>query len=935
MRPTFARISRPTATNVAIVAVVAVFSFWLNYRLAVPAGFDVHLLVGAIPAFLVLRYLGVWQGVVVATVAGSATYSLWGHPWAAAVLMGEMVFVAGLEGWKKWDILSADTIYWLLIGAPAVALSYGLLLHMEGPQLLQVVLKQAFNGIAAASVASLILTLIQTFVSRVEADARPARSFGAILIEMIVPFSALPALLFFTTASNIYEQDAMRSVVRSVVGETKDLVTMLSSWKRQEIERWRSVGFLLLTSGDINMDTTASALDQTSDLGLTSIAVADADGVIKFAWPRQIAFGEVAVLDQGQIEGALRANAGTVSGLQVDPVNGDEYVEMTATLAVGSAVHGFISLRFDAIKLGGLISSRAAALLEDRFQYEISDGTGKLIVSRTAQASGRSRVVPVDVDLADDDRHAISRIEVHFPAQGGLSLMQRWKNSFIVVSSDWIAAGHNWRVIVKGSPQQAVLRLVGTMNLLLALCVAVLVVATIAAQMLTRHLRKPLAILVDELVKVPHPALLTARKAHSMVKEFDDVQVQIHQLNAALIDERRRSVRFEFRLQHLVRNAPVAIYNLVCCPDKTFRTSFMSENIEKLCGFKAEEMRSFGFRHSRIHPADVESFGRALSDLTQIGACSVQYRFRAADGGYLWFREDAQLLPNSVAQSSEAVGALCDITDQKQAELNVLQSSKLITLGEMSSSIAHELNQPLNVIAMASENIKTRIAAPAADASVLPYVTQKLDRIVSQVNRAAGIINHMRMFSRVPDHATEPVAIAAAVDGALMLIGSQLRLADIQVIRKIESDLPDIISHQQQVEQILVNLILNARDAITSIGLRGEGAPATRGIITISAHAAEADWVMVEVSDNGGGIPDSILGLLFDPFFTTKPPGKGTGLGLSICRRIVIDLGGTLVVRNSDEGAVFSFRLPTTTKKDAAECATGFENPTVKLANRA
>jgi signal transduction histidine kinase len=238
------------------------------------------------------------------------------------------------------------------------------------------------------------------------------------------------------------------------------------------------------------------------------------------------------------------------------------------------------------------------------------------------------------------------------------------------------------------------------------------------------------------------------------------------------------------------------------------------------------------------------------------------------------------------------------LDELKSTQKQVIQTSKLATLGEMATSVAHELNQPLNVIRMAAGNSRRKIANGTADPG---YLNDKLERIEEQTARAAIIIDHMRMFGR---NATEhPVLIDPrhVMTNALDLIGEQLRLAEIEIVKDFAKDCTSVLGHTIQMEQVILNLLSNAKDAMAEKG----------GEAKILLRVFEDDeGVHIISEDTGGGIPDDVLPHIFEPFYTTKEMGKGTGLGLSVSYGIVSDMGGSIVAENTGNGARFTITLP-------------------------
>lgn len=252
-------------------------------------------------------------------------------------------------------------------------------------------------------------------------------------------------------------------------------------------------------------------------------------------------------------------------------------------------------------------------------------------------------------------------------------------------------------------------------------------------------------------------------------------------------------------------------------------------------------------------------------------------------------------------QEIQAVGR--DNTEVRRAQKQLTQSAKMATLGEMATGLAHEINQPLNVMRMAIVNVLKRLNNGDAQ---IDYLTDKLNRIDAQVQRAARVVDHMRVFGRRSEIEQHPFNPARAIEGTLSLLGEGMRGKGVD-LRVSETGFDvQVRGHVDQLEQVLINLMVNARDAL--LGKR-EADPEFKPWISLYAER-DAQSVRLWVEDNGGGIDPRLLERIFEPFFTTKPVGVGTGLGLSVSYGIVENMGGKLSVRNSVEGARFCIELP-------------------------
>ena len=249
----------------------------------------------------------------------------------------------------------------------------------------------------------------------------------------------------------------------------------------------------------------------------------------------------------------------------------------------------------------------------------------------------------------------------------------------------------------------------------------------------------------------------------------------------------------------------------------------------------------------------------------------------------------------------QAVGR--DNTEVRRSQQQLTQSAKMATLGEMATGLAHEINQPLNVMRMAITNVLKRLSNGDMQ---LDYLTEKLQRIDTQVHRAARVVDHMRVFGRRSEIEQQPFDPAQAVEGTLSLLSEGLRGKGVEVRHTPADAAIQVNGYADQLEQVLINLVVNARDALLS---QRDKQPDFHPWIAVHTEN-DTRHVRIWVEDNGGGIDPRLLERIFEPFFTTKPIGVGTGLGLSVSYGIIENMGGRLSVTNANEGARFCVELP-------------------------
>ena len=283
----------------------------------------------------------------------------------------------------------------------------------------------------------------------------------------------------------------------------------------------------------------------------------------------------------------------------------------------------------------------------------------------------------------------------------------------------------------------------------------------------------------------------------------------------------------------------------------------------------------------------------------------------------------AQMLHFSLARRSLPDSGDCTImvghdeTVRHQARQAIALSSKMVTLGEVTTGIAHELSQPLNVIRMAAQNALIEIEPeppeegdedeprpePMPEAEFRVFVAGKLHRVIAQVDRAAAVLSRMRLFSRETRQGPQAFDVRKACRGALVLAEPRFRRVGISVHDRLGDEPLMVFGHPTQLEQGIVTLLMNALDALS------ESSQAEK-IVEVSASRGADGHVHIRVGDNGPGVPEAIRDRIFEPFFTTKPVGQGTGLGLASTFGLVRDSGGTLALVGDGPGATFQIDLP-------------------------
>ncbi len=435
--------------------------------------------------------------------------------------------------------------------------------------------------------------------------------------------------------------------------------------------------------------------------------------------------------------------------------------------------------------------------------------------------------------------------------------------------------------------------------------------------------------------------------------EFEDFGVSTLStpLNVTAVGRAAKTAldRENARLKYLIANTPAIIYSSVPTGDGTM--TFVSDNALRVLDYKPEEMvadPSFWFDH--IHPDDVPNIFSSFALTFTEGQQAYEYRFRARDGRYLWMHDSLRLIRDADGKPLEVVGSLTDITDRKRMEealqkkgeeqqllinqlqetqAQLLQSEKMASIGQLAAGIAHEINNPIGFINSNMGALKTYVNAlceltesfdqavqdmPDQEAlkdkltllkkqadyeflkdDVVDLVRESLDGL----KRVRDIVQSLKDFAHIGETDWQLADLHAGIDSTLTIASNEFKYK--ATIKKEYGQLPLVTCLASQLNQVFMNLLVNASQAITS-----------NGVITIRTGISPTeDGVWVEIGDNGSGIPHDILNRIFDPFFTTKPVGKGTGLGLSLSYNIVAKHGGHIEVASEPgQGTRFTVHLP-------------------------
>jgi two-component system NtrC family sensor kinase len=320
-----------------------------------------------------------------------------------------------------------------------------------------------------------------------------------------------------------------------------------------------------------------------------------------------------------------------------------------------------------------------------------------------------------------------------------------------------------------------------------------------------------------------------------------------------------------------------------------------NDALAMLLDYEPAEVRRLGLSDI-LHAEDHEKVLSAIAEARDHPdrTTDLEARCVSRHGSIVWTRTGASWIPTLEGQPPCAVLLLQDISRRKQLEQDLRQAEKMSAVGLLVSGVAHELNNPLaGVLGYAQLLV-------AEDSS--PRIRRGLEAIHREAERCKRIVQNLQTFARKHKPQEDAIHMNELLRGTLELRAYHLRVDDVKVVLELDPGLPMTRGDSHQLQQVLLNLIVNAHQAIVSLR-RG-------GTLTLRT-ARRGARLVIEVQDDGPGVPAEHLGRVFDPFFTTKEVGQGTGLGLSICYGIVEEHSGTIRVRNAaGGGAVFTVELP-------------------------
>jgi PAS domain S-box-containing protein len=424
-------------------------------------------------------------------------------------------------------------------------------------------------------------------------------------------------------------------------------------------------------------------------------------------------------------------------------------------------------------------------------------------------------------------------------------------------------------------------------------------VSSLIAQSSNLDIQQRLAAANDFLAQAAAPFEMAHRAWHELADRLRLLNVDLEKRVAERTAAHRAS---EERWRTVFLNAPVGIVTL----DLDLRYITANPTFQRMLGYSEDELRSL--TAIDIIYADDREATRRLVDETIAGerrSYEVEKRFLRQDGEIIWVNANTSLIPATESFPAFFAGVIVDITDRRragealhQAQAEVARVARLTTMGQLAASIAHEISQPLTAILGSAE---TCVVWLTKDKPNLLEVREAANRIVKNGHRAGEIMRSIRTLAMKSPAQMDRLSVNSAIRETLVLVAGELRRHNIVLRTVLSSDVGDVWADRVQLQQVVLNLVMNAIEA-----MRNSASPRALRVRTDLQGRAE---ILVAVEDSGIGIDAEQADRIFDAFFTTK--SEGMGMGLSICRSIIEAHGGRLWVSpNTGRGAIFSLSLP-------------------------
>jgi len=435
----------------------------------------------------------------------------------------------------------------------------------------------------------------------------------------------------------------------------------------------------------------------------------------------------------------------------------------------------------------------------------------------------------------------------------------------------------------------------------------------------TEHLMRGYAMgAVDYVFKPVDPLILKSKVG--VFVDLYNMRAQVEEKSIA--EQKLRDENFQAELDKLqisrelqatrereaaiIRSIPILLY-MEAAESQTRRPDFVSGDFTAMTGFEFDEARKDPqLWERRLHPDDRERVLTAVKSSRETGRLSIEYRWQCADGNYKHFHDQAVIVAGAKGKLSEFAGTLTDVTEQRLLESRLIHAQKMDAIGQLTGGIAHDFNNLLSAVIGGIHLLERRMDFKEREQRIVDHMRHAAEQ-------GAELVRRMMAFARKQDLSPTSVGASTLCASVAGLVEHTMG-GTVTVNWNCSDDAQNIFADKSQLELALVNLIINARDAMPN------GGEVEVAINNVELVAPDPDtgltaghYIRICVSDQGQGIPDDLLNRVTEPFFTTKEAGKGTGLGLSMVAGFVQQSNGLLRIDSQPgRGTMIDLILPAT-----------------------
>jgi len=874
-------------TQLLIALFIGVAGLFLNI-FELKLGWGTNFILGNALVYVFVRVLAPQSLVLAASVSSIGSIILLNHPWGWIVSVCEAAFIAVVA--PRSSPVRSVVLYWIVAGAPLLFLFYGGILKLDQLSVALVVAKQIANGILNVVLGEIVYVAILSRNPFGKFGHWPKLMVECFTVMLFMGTVLIPATVYMALDRPSRERAAMEEVNINLESRMRVADAKLSAWvdsRTMLLRGYADNGELRRGQSDVRLPKEFSAEFQkiaflAPNQSLSEFASAQGGLVIEATkakgdlTPPTDKRARLVALNLG----AARSNVDFA--LVVPHVRNGQANDIVAILRP-TILHDLVEIPGQHFMDNIVFISPA----QGTFPLTHVASNVRTLVGTMSQSQQATAVTkPVLLSEVDYDRAITSDLR-----------------DTQIVRLRPIAALPQWQVASVLPLEPAVLKARAVQLLhFLAVITFVFLIGLLASHMSLKA--------SNVLRRVSQAAADLTQFGRSQpasddifIEEVSEISGTIAIAAASFGRERGALASYQRRLNSIAQHAPIIVYAVDVANGEGTDMTYISPSVEQMLGYSTAEGLTDKWWSSSIHPDDYDYCMAAFRHLVPGKVYAAEYRLRHKNGHYVWVYDTLSVEPTAQGAEQEAVGIIMDISEQKASEDQLLQSDKMASLGRMMSGTAHELNQPLNFIKLAASNLRENAVRGRLEAEKF---IPKLENIVAQVERASAILLQMRIFGRTSKEAPSAINIQSTVEAVILMAEPQMELDGTQLVTEVKASGIYVRALPVMLEQVLLNLFINANDAIRS---RHDAGDSAEGEIKITIDRNDRS-AFITVADNGPGIAADVLPKIFEPFFTTKPPKEGTGLGLSISYGIIRDMGGVLRAKSSRKGAQFTIELP-------------------------